>query len=137
MEMNGGEACQALYSSSQGHAKHPCDPARGFTLHGGQGFEGANVLGSLVVPESVAVRCDQKNAGMVQDPFVLGAKAPSRIPKHPHRHDSGEGLGGVVPNMLLECQLTVEKESQVAPKLLGFQGGLICEQSETETNFVM
>jgi hypothetical protein len=34
--------------------------------------------------------------------------------------------------MLLEGELAVEEEAQVAPKLLGFQGGLIRERSETE-----
>jgi hypothetical protein len=132
METDGREAGQALYTSSQGHTKCPCDPTCRFTLHGGQGFEGTNILGSLVVPEPVAVRCDRKNAGTVQDLFVLGAEAPSRVPKHPHHCNSGKGLGGIIPNMLLECELVVKEETRVTPKLLGFQGGLIREQSKTE-----
>jgi hypothetical protein len=48
---------------------------------------------------------------MVQDALVLGAEALSRVPKHPHHHDGGEELGGVIPNMLLEGELVAEVEA--------------------------
>ncbi|KAJ3525315.1 hypothetical protein NMY22_g10628 [Coprinellus aureogranulatus] len=83
-----------------------------FTLHAGQCPESANILGALVKPQPVP--------------------PASGIAKHPHRHNGGEGLGGIIPDVLSEREPLVKVETQVAPELLGSERGLACVGGKAE-----
>lgn len=65
-----GEASQAPCSSSRRRPKHSCDPACCFTLHAGQRLESAFVLGTLKMPQLVAVCGDGDHTQPVQDALV-------------------------------------------------------------------
>jgi hypothetical protein len=79
--------------------------------------------GALEVPQSEAIGDDWHHALPVQKTLLVRLKAPDRIAKHAHGAHLRERPGSVEPRMLLELELTVEKEAQVPPYGLGTQWG--------------
>ena len=95
------------------------DPLTGVSLHGPECLHEALKAAALVVSQLSSIYSDQKDAHMVQELFVFGAESVDGVFQRHHCFHHGEGLGGIMPQMLLKEKQPIKEETQIPPVDIG------------------
>ena len=116
MQVDRENACQDLNCPCGGGTKGSCDPSTSVHLHGPEFLHGALKLAVLIVPQLRPIHCDWKDVCMVEELLVLEAESLDRVIQEHHCLHCGEGLGGILLQMLPEQERSIKEEVQIPPE---------------------